>query len=331
MPTSDLCPLEFEPIIKTLLWGGRRLGTILHKSIGDGGHQAESWELSDHGDDVSQVKSGPFAGQTLRTLIRSHGAELLGKGFDNRSQFPLLVKFLDADQVLSVQVHPDDELGRKLAGDNGKTETWVILHAEPGSKIYAGLKAGVTREQFAAGIESGAVEPLLHAFEAKPGDCVMIPAGTVHAIGAGIVLAEIQQMSDATFRVFDWGRVGPDGLPRKLHPAESLESINFAAGPVNPLAAVPEPFDGGVREPLSRCAYFQVERDRLDAGKALKIGQADHFTIVIGLEGKADIRYEGQVFPVGLGQTVLLPAAIGPVEVVGEPETGAVFLTCIVP
>ena len=331
MPTTDLYPLEFEPIIKTLLWGGRRLGTVLHKPIGEGDRYAESWELSDHGEDVSQVKSGSLAGQTLRSLIHSRGAELLGKNFTKNSQFPLLVKFLDANQVLSVQVHPNDELGQKLAGDNGKTETWVIIHTEPGSKIYAGLKTGVTREQFAAGMASGDVEPLLHAFEAKPGDCVMIPAGTVHAIGAGIVLAEIQQMSDATFRVFDWGRVGPDGLPRKLHPAESLESTNFEAGPVDPLAVVPEPIEGGVREPLSRCDFFRVDRFRLQSGKSATIGRPDRFTIVIGLEGTALIRYEGETFTLGLGQTMLLPAAIGPVEVTGGAATGAVFLTCVVP
>ena len=331
MPTTDLYPLEFEPILKTLLWGGRRLGTVLGKPIGDGDRYAESWEISDHGDDVSRVKSGPLAGQSLRDLIRSRGADLLGKNFTTTSQFPLLVKFLDANQVLSVQVHPNDELGQKLAGDNGKTETWVIMHTEPGSKIYAGLKTGVTREAFAAGMASGEVEPLLHAFEAKPGDCVMIPAGTVHAIGAGIVLAEIQQMSDATFRVFDWGRVGPDGLPRKLHPAESLESTNFEAGPVDPLAVHPEPLDGGVREPLSHCDFFQLTRFRIEQDKSAKIGQADRFTIVIGLEGKGVIHSEGHDYPFGLGETMLLPASVGSVEVRGDSATGAVFLTCIVP
>ncbi len=174
-------------------------------------------------DDVSRVRNGPLAGATLRDLIRERGDELLGVGRSRTKpeQFPLLVKFLDAREVLSVQVHPNDVQGRLLANDNGKTEAWVIVHADPGSLIYAGLKPGVSRDDFAAALGTPAVEPLLHRFPARAGDCIMIPAGTVHAIGAGVVLAEIQQMSDATFRVHDWGRVGPDGKPRALHLAEA--------------------------------------------------------------------------------------------------------------
>src|SRR5262249_44750871 len=159
-------------------------------------------------DDVSQVAEGPLKGTSLRALIAARGAELLGPGVSaaRGGQFPLLVKFLDAHHVLSVQVHPDDDRGRRLAADNGKTEAWVILHAEPGSVVYAGLRPGVTRDDLAGAMRSGAVEPLLHRFEPRQGDCILIPAGTVHAIGAGVVLAEIQQMSDATFRVHDWGR-----------------------------------------------------------------------------------------------------------------------------
>ena len=145
------------------------------------------------------------------------------------------MKYIDAHQDLSVQVHPDDAKGRRLAGDSGKTETWVILEAEPGSSIYAGLQQGVSRSEFAAAIRSGGVEPLLHRVEPKAGDCILIESGTVHAIGAGVLLAEIQQTSDATFRVYDWGRVGPDGKPRTLHIEQALESIDFDRGPVKPI------------------------------------------------------------------------------------------------
>ncbi len=246
-----LYPLYFEPILRRLIWGGHRLGTILHKSIGPGSDYAESWELSDYHDQVSVVRDGPMAGTTLRELVRDRAEELFGSSGDIQEQFPLLVKFIDAAQSLSVQVHPDDEKGRKLAGDNGKTETWVILAADPGSLIYAGLRPGVGAEQLREAIESGQVEPLLHRFEARPGDSILIEAGTVHAIGAGVLLAEIQQMSDATFRVFDWNRVGTDGKPRELHIRQAMESIDFRRGPVNPLEPGIEEISGiGTRERL---------------------------------------------------------------------------------
>ena len=236
MSTVPLYPLRFTPILRRLIWGGRRLGSVLHKPIGDASDYAESWEISDYRDAVSVVENGPLAGSTLRELIQWYGAGLLGSALAGRDQFPLLVKYIDANQDLSVQVHPDDAKGPRLAGDSGKTETWVILETDPGSAIYAGLKQGVGRGEFAEAIRSGNVEPLLHRLQPKPGDCILIEAGTVHAIGAGVLLAEIQQTSDATFRVFDWGRMGPDGKPRALHIEQALESIEFERGPVEPIA-----------------------------------------------------------------------------------------------
>ncbi len=332
MPAEPLYPLAFAPIVKSLIWGGRRLGTVLGKPIGTDQRYAESWEISDHRDNVSLIENGPLAGTGLRDLVRQRGAELLGPGLvdslPKKGQFPLLVKFLDANEVLSVQVHPDDAKGRVLADDNGKTEAWVIVHAEPGSLIYAGLRQGVTRDDFARAMESGEVEPLLHRFEAKEGDCVMIPAGTMHAIGAGIVLAEIQQMSDATFRVFDWGRLGPDGQPRTLHPSQALACTDFEAGPVDPVQPKLESTDFGSRERLASCPYFAIERLKLRA-PAL-IGRDDRFTIVLGLGGSAEIVYQGTTTPLGFGRTILLPAAVGPCEVRPQGE-GVTLLTCVVP
>jgi mannose-6-phosphate isomerase len=343
MRAEPLPPLRFEPILKELLWGGRRLGTLLDKPLGTSTCSAESWEIADHRDDVSRVAAGPLKGTSLRDLVRHRGDELLGPGQGLRGQFPLLVKFLDAHKVLSVQVHPDDERGRRLAGDNGKTEAWVILHAEPGSLIYAGLRPAVTPADFAHGMRTGTVEPLLHRFEPRPGDCIFIPAGTVHAIGAGIVLAEIQQMSDATFRVYDWGRSGSDGKPRPLHPAQALESTDFAAGPVHPVISRPEPIAGGRRERLVQCPYFALERLRLDgsgsgSGSAeVSVGCPDRqrFTILIALQGQVEIRHRLDAAPLGLGlgQTLLLPAALGACALVprgGDTDT-PVVLTCTVP
>jgi mannose-6-phosphate isomerase len=299
----------------------------LHKPIGPESDYAESWELSDYRDQVSMVEDGPLAGASLRELTRNRAGELLGKAIGPREPFPLLVKFIDARENLSVQVHPDDEKGRRLAGDNGKTETWVIIEAAPGSLIYAGLERGIGPDEFARGVRSGEVEPLLHRFAARPGDSILIEAGTVHAIGAGVLLAEIQEMSDATFRIHDWGRLGTDGQPRPLHLREAMESIDFDRGPVDTITPEPEPIEGGTRERLARSAYFALERLRL-SGPA-SVGDEDRFTIVMGLGGSAEIEHREQTVRLGFAQTLLLPAALGRCRVL--PRGDATVLTCVVP
>ena len=261
MSTLPLYPLRFKPILRRLIWGGRRLGTVLHKPIGHEADYAESWELSDYHDQVSVVEEGSLAGATLRELVQLARERAARPGGRAARPVPALGQVYRRSPVLSVQVHPDDETGRRLANDNGKTETWVILDAEPGSLIYAGLKPGVGRDEFAPAIGSGEVEHLVHSFEPKPGDCILIESGTVHAIGAGILLAEIQEMSDATFRIYDWGRKGPDGKPRPLHLQEAMESIDFERGPVGPITPLAQPIaGGGTRERLARSPYFAMER-----------------------------------------------------------------------
>jgi mannose-6-phosphate isomerase len=326
--TTTIPPLRFDPIVKRLIWGGRRLGDVLGKPIGEGLQYAESWEISDYRHDVSIVADGPFAGKNLRELIRTLPIELLGPALAGAVQFPLLVKYIDAQQTLSVQVHPDDERGLLLANDNGKTETWVVVAAEPGSLIYAGLKRGVTRSQFAEAIATGEVEPLLHQFPATPGACILIPAGIVHAIGAGVLLAEIQQMSDATFRVFDWNRLGVDGQPRQLHVSEALESTDFDAGPVDPIETTPELIPGGTREQLSRSEFFALERLKLTS--AAVVGRDDRFTIVMALGGDAKITASSGSHIIRFGETLLLPASSGECRV--TPLKGnATLITCVVP
>ncbi len=211
-----LYPLRFRLLVRRYLWGNRRLETCLGKSLGPGNDYAESWEVADHGADQSIVDAGPLAGTALGDLVRLRAAELFGRCHP-QANFPLLVKFLDAAQSLSVQVHPNDEQAARLdPPDLGKTEAWYILAADPGSRIYAGLRPGVEREQLAEAIAQGTCEKMLHCFEPKAGDCLFIPAGTVHALGAGLLVAEVQQSSDTTFRLYDWNRVGPDGKPRAL-------------------------------------------------------------------------------------------------------------------
>jgi mannose-6-phosphate isomerase len=328
MPEVPLYPLPFEPILRELIWGGRRLGTLLHKPIGSGSDYAESWEISDYHDQVSVVSRGPLGGTTIRELVHTRGQELLGPALAPREQFPLLIKFIDAHQNLSVQVHPDDETARRLADDKGKTETWVIMEAEPGSAIYAGLKQGVKRKEFEAAARAGQVEPLLHRLEPRRGECILIESGTVHAIGAGILLAEIQEMSDTTFRIHDWGRLGTDGKPRALHLDHAMQSINFDRGPVSPVAPEIESIaGGGTREKLSRSPYFALER--LTLCHPAQVGDHERFTILMGLEGRSEVHHGGECVRLEFGQTLLLPAAVGPCEI--TPRDDARVLTCVVP
>ncbi len=327
MTAPALYPLRFEPILRRLIWGGRRLGTVLGKSLGPAADYAESWEISDYRDAVSIVNNGPLAGTSLRTLVAERPAELLGPRLASLEQFPLLVKFIDACEVLSVQVHPDDEQGRRLSGDRGKTEAWVVMAVEPGGVIYAGLERGVSRSDFEAAVAAGTVPPLLHRIEPGPGDCILIESGTVHAIGAGVLLAEIQQTSDATYRVDDWGRVGPDGQPRPLHLKEALEVIDFDLGPVDPITPTIETHPWGQRERLARSAYFEFERFTLHDKTTL--GRDQGCTILLGLEGRSIVEHQGSGYPLDHGASMLVPAAVG--RVVIAPEGASTVLSCVIP
>ena len=309
---AELYPLQFEPLFRRYLWGGRRLATVLGKPLGEGEDYAESWEVVDHGEDQSIVADGPLRGQTLGQLVRSQGPELFGR-HEPPSQFPLLFKFLDAHRNLSVQVHPDDAAAARLdPPDLGKTEAWVVLHAEPGGRIYAGLKRGFDRAALEREVRRGTTELCLHAFEPRVGDCVFVPAGTVHALGAGLVVAEIQQASDTTFRLFDWNRLGSDGLPRPLHVEAALEAIDYDAGPVAP--RTPQPTENPAVERLVACDKFVLDRRRLDPSHTQVVGGDDRFHILAVLGGQLTLQSRLAPIPLRLGDTLLLPAS--------EPATG---------
>jgi mannose-6-phosphate isomerase len=322
---TDVSLLRFEPLFKQYLWGGRRLATQLGKALGPGDHYAESWEVVDHGEDQSVVAEGPLAGKTLHELVVSFGRPLFGRHHP-QPQFPLLFKFLDAHRTLSVQVHPNDEQAARLnPPDLGKTEAWVVLAAEPGSKIYAGLLPGVDRRALQRELAAGTCDKCLHQFEPAVGDCVFLEAGTVHAIGAGLVIAEIQQASNTTYRLFDWNRVDADGKPRPLHIAESLDTIDYARGPVGP--SRPRPTDVPQRERLVACDKFILDRWRL-AGP-VTCGGDERFHIFAGVEWAATISGGGSELPLARGQTVLAPAACGAVQI--TPQGRAVVLDMYLP
>jgi len=330
-------PLRFEPLFRRYIWGGRRLADVLNKPIGDQ-NAAESWEVVDHEDDQSVVRFGSHAGKTLRQLIAEQGEELIGasllaeisshdlpKHLQNR--FPLLLKFLDANRHLSVQVHPDDTFGATLSPpDLGKTEAWYVMHADPGAKIFAGLKQGVTAESFREAISKGETESALHSFQPNQGDCVFIPAGTMHAIGEGLLIAEIQQASNTTFRVYDWGRVGDDGQPRPLHIEQAIEATDFSRGPVN--SETPKPTDSKNWQTIVECNKFVMNRGNLTEPES--IAGDGRFRILAITKGSLLVDGDPSESPMKLSDTALLPACLGPTKLT-PGDQGAEVLEISVP
>ncbi|HEY2411105.1 MAG TPA: type I phosphomannose isomerase catalytic subunit [Pirellulaceae bacterium] len=321
---TPLYPLTFTPVLKRYLWGGRRLGDLLGKPIGEGSDYAESWEIADHPQGQSVIACGPLAGTTLHDLVVHRGDELFGKHAP-QPRFPLIFKLLDCQKDLSVQVHPNDAAAAKLTPpDLGKTEAWIVFDASPGSKIYAGLKKGSNLPAFSHAIRMGKAADFLHSFAPRIGDCIFIPAGTVHALGAGLLVAEIQQASDTTYRLYDWDRVGTDGKPRQLHIEQGLAAIDFTAielGPVQPRRSI-EPG----RECLVDCEKFVL--DRLTISCDMQIGGDNRFHIVSVISGRVQLLGDSNlVLPIG--QTVLLPASLAAVTV--QPVPTAIILDMYLP
>jgi len=291
--------------------------SVLGKQLPPGDNYAESWEVVDHESGQSRVAAGPLQGTTLRQIVADHGQELFGRHHP-QTGFPLLFKYLDSGKVLSVQVHPDDAAAALLdPPDLGKTEAWLVVHAEPGALVYAGLKAGVDRRQLEEALARGAVEECLHTLQPKAGDCLFIPAGVVHALGAGFVIAEIQQASNTTFRLHDWNRVGPDGQPRALHIEQSLRVIDFQRGPVEPQQ--PQATGEAGVERLVDCEKFVLERRRFEG--VAKIGGDDRFHIVSVLRGGVSVSGDPSDAPLLRGQTILLPASVGSVALTATEPT----------
>jgi mannose-6-phosphate isomerase len=320
-----LYPLRFRPLFRRYIWGGRRLGTLLGKPIGPADDYAESWEICDHGPDQSVVQWGRLAGVTLGQLVRERGEELLGR-HPPQERFPLLLKFLDAHGTLSVQVHPDDARASRLdPPDLGKTESWVVLAADQGGTIYAGLKPGVGREALAEAIRQRTCQQLLHQFQPEVGDCVFLPAGTVHALGEGLLVAEIQQASDTTYRLFDWNRLGPEGKPRPLHVEQGLEAVDYARGPVRPQRPQETGRPGVSR--LVECDKFVLDRWLFDASQAAGGDRRCH--IIAVLQGSLRVERDPTDSAIPPGGTVLLPAALGQVEL--RPQGSAVLLDAYLP
>lgn len=304
-----LYPFKFEPILKDKIWGGERMKTILNKDLGSSKCCGESWEVSGLVGDESVIANGFLAENNLNELLEIYLTELVGeKNYEKYGLgFPLLIKFIDAQDNLSVQVHPDDELAQRKYGQSGKTEMWHVIAAESGSGLYVGFNKAVPKIQFEAAIAEGTVADLLKFYPVQPGDTFMIPAGTVHAIGKGVLLAEIQQPSDVTFRVFDWNRVDDEGNSRELHVAEALEAIHFEEQTGNFKVAYTPTLNKTVK--LVRSQYFNTSLLEFDKPLNKSFVEIDSFVIYMCLDGQVLLVYgdEGRE-RLETGEVVLVPA-----------------------
>jgi mannose-6-phosphate isomerase len=316
-----LYPLTFRPLYKERVWGGRNLARLFGRTLPPGALIGESWEISDRPGDASVIAHGPFAGRDLRWLVEHHRADLLGGARLEGGRFPLLVKLLDARDKLSLQVHPPADKAAELRGEP-KTEMWFIAAAEPGAELYVGLKRGVTRDEFERRLRDGDVAGCFHRAPVRAGDAMFLPSGRVHAIGAGLVIFEIQQNSDTTYRVFDWNRAGLDGRPRELHVAQSLASIDF--NDFEPALIGGDETAGitcRVRNLVSH-PLFNVDLIRSPDGGVLPLA-ASRMRIIGVVAG--EVRVNGGSTPVlRAGDFCLLPACLAKVELTAAP--GAQFL-----
>jgi mannose-6-phosphate isomerase len=317
-----LYPLTFHPIFKERVWGGRRLEELYHKPLPPGLPIGESWEISDRPGDASVIANGSLAGKNLHWLMANHATELMGSAKPQQGRFPLLIKILDAREKLSLQVHPPADQAAGLGGEP-KTELWYVAEAAPGAELYVGLKRGTTREDFERKIKDGTVAECFHRLSVRSGDAMFLPSGRVHALGAGLVVFEIQQNSDTTYRVFDWNRAGLDGQPRELRVAQSLASINF--NDFEPSLIGGEFAGAGPTQvrPLVRDPLFSVEAHQAPAEACLPL-QPRKLQIIAVLAGQGRVRDTRASIPLSAGQFCLVPASLEGVAV--RAETPATFL-----
>ncbi|MBM7622517.1 type I phosphomannose isomerase catalytic subunit [Sporohalobacter salinus] len=312
-------PLKFKSVYKEKIWGGTALAEKFDRDI-PSNSIGESWEIAARENGSSKISNGRFAGKELMEVIEKEGTKVLGtKAKDEYFQkFPLLIKLLDANDKLSVQVHPDDEYAFEHEdGELGKTEMWYVIDAQEDAKLIYGVNPEVTKEEFATAIKEGNLEEKLIKVNVEAGDVLYIPAGTIHAIEEGILLAEIQRNSDTTYRVYDWNRVGQDGEFRELHIESALDVIDFEAKPQTKVTGLEIEEKGVTRNILVACPYFITET--LDINKQYA-DQADgsRFYILMGLEGKARLTYQDGEIDLEAGETVLLPAVLGDYIIKGD-------------
>lgn len=319
MNDMQLYPLKFEPVLKDKIWGGVKLNRLFGKNA-QSSRLGESWELSGYENDESVVNNGFLAGNTLTELVEIYMGELIGdKVYEDYGQsFPLLFKLIDANDNLSIQVHPGDEIAAERHDSFGKTEMWYVVDAEPGASLIIGFKNDCDRDTYLDALEAGNIEELLQQVAVTKGDVLFIPAGLVHAIGKGVVVAEIQQSSDITYRIYDYKRTDDHGNERELHTEQALDVIDFSA------AKEPKvKYEARMNDlcPLVQCEYFTTGILRFNEPLTRNYGMIDSFVAYMCLEGSIVIESEnGLRTPVSKGDTVMIPASLNEIGLIPEGE-----------
>ena len=324
---NQMYPLKFEPIYQYRLWGGRKFEQLLSKPLPKDEPIGEAWILSDRKDHASKVTDGPLKGTTITDLMKKFPDEIMGKVGNDFDRFPLLLKFLDCKEVLSVQVHPSDNQKEYIPkGDTGKTEAWVVLETRENSRIYAGLKKGTNKENLIHSINDKKVSDRLHSFVPKKGDAVFIHSGTVHTLG-GTVVFEVQENSDVTFRLYDWDRTdAKTGKPRDLQVDQAIACIDFDQvniGPVTPVKsqAIPN------AERLFDNEHFKLWR--IESEKESIIGFKDEPAILVCIEGDGSMKYKNQDYSINKGEVMLIPAIVGQLNL--RPTQNITLLQIAIP
>jgi mannose-6-phosphate isomerase len=299
-------PLKFIPILKSKIWGGNKLKEILHKDS-DQKHLGESWEISGVEQDISIVENGALKGKSLNELLAEYKGNFLGdKIYKNFGvEFPLLIKYIDANTALSIQLHPNDQLAKERHNSFGKTEMWFIMQADENAEINVGFKKTVTKDEYLEHLENGNITNLLNFEKVKKGDSFFINTGKVHAIGAGVLLAEIQQTSDITYRIYDWDRIDGEGKSRELHTAQALDAIDFHKKDDFKLKYSPIKNESST---IASCEYFTTNFLPVKGRIEKDYSRVDSFVILMCVEGKAIIETNGNQETIERGQTVLIPA-----------------------
>jgi len=299
-------PLTFKPVYKERIWGGRILENLLGRKL-PAGKIGESWELYSHKNGMSIVENGDLAGKTLAELVADYKETLMGQDYNPSGYFPLLIKVLDANDQLSVQVHPDDEYAYRVDKEAGKTEAWYVLAAKSDARIIYGLREEITKEDFRAAVKAGKVMACLREVPAKKGDMIYIPSGLVHALLGGVVVYEVQQNSDTTYRIYDYNRVDRNGQTRELHIEKALEVITFGQQPAVDF-----------NKDSIACPYFKMQKMWLE--NEISDTTQDHFLIYCIIGGQGKISYRNGMVTVRRGETVLIPASLGEFKVSGHLE-----------
>lgn len=305
-----LYPLRFEPIYQYRPWGGRRVSTLLAAPLPGDGPIGEAWLLSDRDEHSSVVADGPLEGKTIGQLLEQFPERLLGNLSGHFSRFPLLLKFLDVRTALSVQVHPSDTYKKLIpAGETGKTEAWVVLEGGPEARIFAGLKSVISAAALCQAIANGTVADRLASFTPKPGDAVLIPAGTIHSL-RDVVVFEVQQNSDVTFRLYDWDHIDPEtGQQRPLQVDQAMACIDLRQGAIGPITPLVEETQPVLREKLIQCDQFGVTR--VSGQLSFDVGAAQLPRVLVCLAGEGQLEDTGRIYAFGKGDVLLLPAVVG--------------------